>query len=142
MHTAVMRRNRGGERGFTLVETLVAIAIITVALVGIFQLLGVTVLSNVDSRNRSIATHFAEQQLESVRNTPFSSLTSVSATSDSALDLLGNGATWERTVTAVGSAGVMKGITVTVRWKQQKSGQTLSLSTLVHRDGINSIRTL
>ncbi len=136
-----VRHRRAVQGGFSLIEMMVALSVITVALLGIFQVLHTTVLSNVDSRNRAIATRYAERQMETVRNTAFSSINSVYGWT-SELSTLGAGAQWERIVTPVGTGGTMVGVRVTVRWQHQKAQQTVSLYTLVHRDGINSIRNL
>lgn len=134
-------RGRGQEYGFTLIEAVVAISVVVVGLLGIFQVLGSSILTNQEARNRSLATHFAEKQLEVVRNTSFASLVSVGETTDPELTALSSDATWERIVTPVGS-GTMVAVTIVVRWTQQQQPQELSLSTTVHRDGINSIHKL
>ncbi|HHX39066.1 MAG TPA: hypothetical protein GX715_03805 [Armatimonadetes bacterium] len=141
---------RAGARrgGYTLLETVVALSVVTVGLLGVFQLLASTLRTNVDSRHRAVATHFAERQLEAVRNTDVESLASSLGNTDPELTRgLSADATWDLTVSdpAPGPAGVvlgsvLKAVTVTVRWKQGSEDESVSVTTLVHGNGIGAIR--
>jgi type II secretory pathway pseudopilin PulG len=60
--------NKGGEDGFSLLEVIIAIYIITVALVGIMTLLSQTTSSAAVSYSKLIAVHLAQEGIEVVRN--------------------------------------------------------------------------
>lgn len=53
-------------RGFSLIETLVAVALLATAAVSLAQLAGLAVRSNLASRDRTYATVLAQQKLESL----------------------------------------------------------------------------
>lgn len=132
----------GRQNGFTLIEAVISIAVTVVGLLAVFQVLASTVTTGRDSRNRAIATHFAERQLEMVRNTPFDALVSTENASHADLDRLAPNATWRQTVAPVAGDSSLLGVRVTVEWRDASQTKSVSLSTLVHRHGINSIRDL
>lgn len=127
--------------GFTLVEIIVAITVVAVGLLGVFQVLSTTIVTNADARNRSFATRYAMQRLEEVRNTPFAALSSQSATQDSSLSSeLSPDATWERRVTTPVGTTNLRAVLITVRWTSGKQPQSISLGTLVQQNGMGSIK--
>lgn len=65
----------GTERGFTLVEMLIAVVIVVVGLVAVAQLVPVSVQMNSNNRNDGTALVFAQQELETLREQPLTSLT-------------------------------------------------------------------
>jgi prepilin-type N-terminal cleavage/methylation domain-containing protein len=68
-----MQRHRLGhaERGFSLIEVLVAIGIIVVLITSVSQLFAVATRSNVDARVRTAATLLATEKLEELRELAF-----------------------------------------------------------------------
>lgn len=143
----VLARGHPAE-GYTLIEVVVALSVISVGLLGVFHMLASTINTNVESRNRAVATHFAERRLEAVRETDLESLVSSQGNTDGDLTRrLDDDATWDLTVSdptpgaAADPAGsVLKAVTVTVRWNQGTVEQSVSLSTLAHSGGIGTIR--
>ncbi|MFQ6332668.1 type II secretion system minor pseudopilin GspI [Methylophilus sp. 3sh_L] len=53
--------------GFTLLETLVALAILAIALTSIFRALGMATLSSIEIRNRLVGNWVAENNLAELR---------------------------------------------------------------------------
>ncbi|MBL8451666.1 MAG: type II secretion system minor pseudopilin GspI [Zoogloea sp.] len=64
-----MRRAPGRARGFTLLETLVALAILAIALTAAFRAMGVTAQSAAELRERLIGDWVAENRLAELRAT-------------------------------------------------------------------------
>jgi type II secretory pathway pseudopilin PulG len=65
------RRVPSGEAGFTLVEALCAIVILAFGLIAIANLMLVAATSNSVANQATAATTLASQQLELLKNTPF-----------------------------------------------------------------------
>ncbi|HHX39063.1 MAG TPA: type II secretion system protein [Armatimonadetes bacterium] len=126
------------QAGYTLIEAVMAILVISIALLGVFQVVAGAIGTNADSRNRALATRFAERQLEAARGAAVSSLSTSAGNTDPQLSRwLGPSAEWDLTVNDVTSR--LKGITVTVRWRDGTLDQAVSLSTLAHTAGVASI---
>jgi prepilin-type N-terminal cleavage/methylation domain-containing protein len=64
-----------GERGFTLVEMLMATVIVLVGLVAVAQLVPASVMINANNRNDGTALVFAQRQLEAMRAQPLTATT-------------------------------------------------------------------
>lgn len=64
-----MRRQAGRARGFTLLETLVALAILAIALTAAFRAMGVTAQSAAELRERLVGDWVAENRLAELRAT-------------------------------------------------------------------------
>src|ERR1700741_1539707 len=64
-----------GERGFTLVEMLMATMIVLVGLVAVGQLVPASVMINANNRNDGTALVFAQRQLEAMRAQPLTATT-------------------------------------------------------------------
>jgi len=56
------------KKGFTLIELMVAIAILGIASIGIFQAFSVGFQSMADAKYRTVATNIAQEKLEEVKN--------------------------------------------------------------------------
>lgn len=61
----------GSQRGFSLVETLVASVILATTLVSLAELIGMAVKSNASARTSTVATVLAAQKLEQLRALTF-----------------------------------------------------------------------
>lgn len=67
-NTGAMRRNH--QRGFTLVEVLMAIVILLVGIVAVAQLVPASISSNSTNRNDSSALVFAQREMDQFLNQP------------------------------------------------------------------------
>lgn len=65
----LLRRPRQ-ERGFTLIETVVAIGVLTIGLAGVAALIGQTVQTTASSRYMNVATMLASEKLEDLSRLP------------------------------------------------------------------------
>jgi type II secretory pathway pseudopilin PulG len=68
--TSTIRRRRASERGFTLVEMLMATTIVIVGLVAVAQLVPSSVMQNSNNRNDGTALVFAQREMELIREQP------------------------------------------------------------------------
>jgi type II secretory pathway pseudopilin PulG len=66
---------RGAERGFTLIETLIAMIVLIVGLVAVSHLILMATSSNAIANRTTVATSLASLQMERLMTTPFNSLT-------------------------------------------------------------------
>jgi Tfp pilus assembly protein PilV len=66
-----MRRKSHDAAGFSVVETLVAVAILAGALASLAQLLGVAAAANQRARRTTVATLLASQKMEELRSLPW-----------------------------------------------------------------------
>ena len=133
------------ERGYTLIEAVMAIAVVSVGLLGVFQTLASTLDANSSARKRSFATHFAEQKLEEMRNEDFSNVTTTEDNTDPELhENLGRESTRETALWSMYVEDVsptLKAVTLTVEWEEgQGKTESVSLYTLAERAGIGFIR--
>lgn len=102
-----------GTNGFTLIEVLIAIVILSFGLLGMASLTVGIIKGNKFSNNLSTATTLAQDQMEDIRRTDYSSVASVTrAVLSSPFD------EYKREVTATdGSpASGMKTISIKVYW--------------------------
>ncbi len=107
--------------GFTLLEVLISMVILSIALLGLAALATTTIRSNTFSNDYSTATSLAQDQLETLVNTSFANLIPIGITQNdpsNPIDEQGNGGgkytrTWLMNDITVGST---KSIAVTVSW--------------------------
>lgn len=59
--------NRNGSRGFTLVEVVVALAIVAIGMLAVFKTIGDTVNNVASLRDRSLAAWIADNRITEVR---------------------------------------------------------------------------
>ena len=63
------RRDTGGG-GFTIIEVIVAIGIVTIGLLGTLPMLTYSIKSNIVAKNRGIALYLADRQIEKIKSWP------------------------------------------------------------------------
>jgi prepilin-type N-terminal cleavage/methylation domain-containing protein len=124
------------EKGFTLVELLIALAISMVGLLGLLALQMIAIRANANSRNFSEAVGLAQEKLESLQVLPFANLvggttaeTSLAASPGSALTIYSRN-------TIITTAVPLNGTTVTklevdVSWADTSVGGKTHTVTLV-----------
>ena len=74
MNAPIERSGRRRERGFTLVETLVAIVVLIFGIMAVTNLLLVAASSNTVANQSSAATASASQTMDLLRSTPWNNL--------------------------------------------------------------------
>src|SRR3972149_2969128 len=104
-----MKKKKQGQRGFTLLETLISLCILSVALLGMSSMVFSVIRATAQSKEMTTATTLLQDKMENLKNTSISSLTSGN---DSAS--LGNITYLRQWV--ISTVGNLKTISVTVNW--------------------------
>lgn len=135
-------RGRGklSHQGFSMIEVLLAIAVVTVGLTAVSYVMAVGMGLNVDSKETSLAYQAANEQIERLRRTPFASIPICTNAPFSVpnLSALPN-AEGLMTVRLYQDQSDLKQVTVRVRWTRRGPGrdQSVQLVTLMARRGLN-----
>ncbi len=130
-----LKRRRGGntaqhsaiERGFTLVETSIALFILMVAGLGLASLFTYSIQNNSGGNDRAVALSIAQQQIEQFRSVSFTDpILDVSAATVLSPNTVSNGRTYRVTKTVTGSNNDVSGNptlkTITIRVDPLSSG--------------------
>lgn len=118
-------------RGFTLLELLVAIAILAVALVGVMQTVTQGINSSIISRDRARAVELAEMKLTELRLDP----TLEPGTQEDEFDDLQPGWRWTSDVSETELEGLLR-IQVTVSWEQGGHSRAVEIETCFAPDAL------
>jgi type IV pilus assembly protein PilV len=109
-----------GSRGFTLVEMMIAVFVLTVALIGLISVTTTIIKGNDFSRRMTTASTLAKDKIEELKKKPFTTVASGVTTDywniDSSAGATGAYFTRISTVTDNTPAANMKTIEVEVRW--------------------------
>lgn len=65
-----MQKSELADRGFTLIEMLIAVVVVLVGLVAVAQLVPTSVMLNANNRNDGMSNVFAQQMMEALREQP------------------------------------------------------------------------
>jgi type IV pilus assembly protein PilV len=120
------------NEGFTLLEVMIALVILSVGLLGLAALQLVAVKSNSFSSEMTYATMIAQQQIESLKSLPFTdgNLTPGSHTPPTPPNSKGVQYIITWTVTDNAPATNMKTIALTVTWQSLRQGKAIDASTV------------
>lgn len=122
-----------GRGGFSLMEVMVAVALLALAVTMMMPVIPLGLERLRDMRMRETAVWLAEQEIEQVRQTVFSSITS-STKQNTTLSPL------QKSVTVVNRSSTLKEVTVKIYWPNVRSGgaeKQISLVTLISKNGVN-----
>ena len=122
----IVRRKRAprDERGFTIVETMVAIGIMAVAFLGMASVHAISARAQSLGQNEGLARFVADQQLELMRRTAVGAIQSY--TGSTTVQCVSFGIT--RTVSNVTMG---KKVVVTTTWTDRFGPRSLTLTTIV-----------
>ncbi len=122
-----VQQSIGPNAGFTLVESMLTLAIMAVGLLALAGLQITALRGNALSRSMTTAVSIAEQRLEQLKNTPYSDIQAEAATQVTASNLH-----FTRQVTVTnGPLPNTKSVSVLVSWQDQSKTHTLPIATLI-----------
>jgi type IV pilus assembly protein PilV len=111
-------------KGFTLIEILIAISILTIALLGLASVTVMIIKSNTFSKTMTTATTLADDKMEQLKKTSYAALSSGTDTLESIYTR-----TW--TVTQNSPATGMKTVVVTVQWNWQGAARNVTMNSII-----------
>jgi len=118
------QRSNLNHKGFSLIELMVAVAILAMAIFGIFHAYSVGFMGMADARDRTVATNYAQEAMENIKNMDFEEISSTALTPI-------EGTKFEREIHVVdnveGSPNLKK-VTVKVFW-ENRNGKILNIET-------------
>ena len=127
------------QQGFTLIEVVVATAVmatIFIALAGVFNTLHQV---NARANTLTIVTQLAQQQLEKIRNTPYTSITVGITDISSIMSPYANiGSPNSASITTIQvDPNGLKSVDITINYTDHKYAKVVKVSTLVALNGVN-----
>ena len=109
------------NRGFTLIEIIIAMFILVVALTGLAGVASTVINGNSFSKEITTATTLAQEKIEELKNTNYQSLTGGTDTHS----------IYTRTWTITLTATYMKTIVVAVQWNHYGNSHNMTLRSIV-----------
>jgi prepilin-type N-terminal cleavage/methylation domain-containing protein len=128
-----MKNTRGREKkseGFSLIETLVGVALVAIAMLGLAQLMILSIANNAQADRMSSATFLARQQIEQLRLLTIDELNAqVGAPIDEQLDINLDGVFDYRRITLLQTSGISFQAQVMIFAAEQMSESVGNLTT-------------
>jgi len=113
-------KKRNIQKGFSLIELMVAVAILAVAILGIFHAYSVGFMGIADARDRTVATNYAREAMEDIKNMDFEKITTQFR------DFIGS-TKFEKEIIVQESTNLKK-VTTNIYWKD-RNGNTKTVGT-------------
>ena len=114
------------KKGLSLIELMVAVIILAIAVLGIFLAFSSGWMGMANARDRTVATNYAQEILEDIKNTPFEKIHSESTSQ------IGD-TKFSRNISSININPNIKEITSQVTWKNRRgSVKNVEASTLIY----------
>lgn len=128
----MLRRVKTAE-GFTLLEVMITVVILAIGLLGLAGLQIVAIKGNSFGQQMSVASTLAQNQLEQLRRTTYSSLSDGSSDGFDMYIDQANGVTYNRQWAAVTDVSHPDWLTlnVTITWAGPTEGRSITVATIV-----------
>lgn len=125
------------KKGFSLVEFMIAIAILSIGLLSLVGLQSTAIRGNLTSKNMTSAILLAEKKMEEFKNTSFTSLNNgtFNDPSNPLTSTGGTGGIFNRswTISTYSGSTYMKQITINITWTEGGLSKATSLDTIISR---------
>ena len=124
MYNYLMERNEG----FTLIEVLITLVILSVGLLALAGLQISAIKGNANSKRMTMAVSISEKKIEQIKHTSYTSIQS-----ESAQQFFDGGISFTRQVIMADNNPFQntKKIDITVTWKDGSKSHTVPLSTII-----------
>jgi len=121
------------QNGFSLIELMVAVAILGMAIFGIFNAYSVGFMGMVDARNVTVATNYARKEMENLKNMSFDSLI-VTYSGEQGFDIPDQiKFSGTKTIERWNENVDLKKVTTIIRWvDRNEQTKTVMLETLIY----------
>lgn len=107
-------KKRNIQKGFSLIELMVAVVILAIAVLGIYQAYNISFTGMADARDRTVATNYVRQAMEGIKNMDFDKIRMQSRSY-----ITGTKYEYEREVIVQESTNLKK-VTTKVYWRNRK----------------------
>lgn len=122
------------HKGFSLIELMVAVAILGMAIFGIFNAYSVGFMGMVDARNVTVATNYARKEMENLKNMSFDSLIVTDPGEQEGFDIPDQiKFSGTKTIEIWNENVDLKKVTTIIRWvDRNEQTKTVMLETLIY----------
>ena len=117
------------ENGFTLLDNLISLSILSVVMLGLVGLATIVITGNATSKSRTVALTLTQDKIEDTRRSGYNyTLTANTTVTEPYNSIIGYPFFKRVTVTQVNTPGIgMQTMTVTVYWDSDAHSVTLSM---------------
>lgn len=119
-------KQRSNISGFSLIELMVAITILAMGIFGIFYAFSAGFMGMADARDRTVATNYAREAMEDVKNMDFELVTNENLSTAEIID-----AKFNRVITVADEHDNLKKITTRVFWNN-RNGKPINVETTMY----------
>jgi type IV pilus assembly protein PilV len=125
-----------GQKGFTLIEVMIALVILAVGLLALMTMQIVSIKANAFSSEITYSTMLAQRQLETLRNLSFSDADLSAGDHVSPQSFIEKGDSYTVSWNVVNTAADIKTVTLQVTWNSPRQGTvdqsiTTSIQTII-----------
>lgn len=106
-----MKKKKQGQRGFTLIETIISMFILSVALLGMSSMVVSVIQATEQSKEMTMAATLLQDKMENLKNTSTSLLPTGTFSEPVSVGTITGTRQW-----VISTAGNLKTINVTVNW--------------------------